>query len=120
LRAPACAANSRLDFNRTRAAFEFIRFVERECERQSTSPWQLVACLDASQQRRAEIWIQGIKQRYRVFVPTAEPATRRTALLACTERRPASGDSSFPPVGIARVGVDLQPCMRAQGWREIE
>lgn len=121
LRGPACAAGSTLEFNRARATIETIRVIERDCERQSSTPWLLATCLQAQQEQRGEIWVYGDSNRlYRIFVPTAEAASRRTALLACTETIPAEGRRGFPPIGVARVGVDVRPCMRAQGWDEIE
>jgi hypothetical protein len=115
-----CAAGARLEFNRAEAAYEFIRVTERDCLRQGLSDRQFIECLDIWQERRGEIWIFGSNRRYRVFVPTLEASSRRTALLACTERRPASGSGAFPPVGIANVTVDLAECMKAEGWNELE
>ena len=119
LSGPSCAAGSSLEFNRAQATYELIRIIERDCGRQSVDSRQFAECLDVWQRRRGEIWVFGSKQRYRVFVSTLEPSPRRTALLACTKRRPASG-SDLPPIGIARVGVVLDECMNAQGWIELK
>jgi hypothetical protein len=119
LSGPSCAAGSSLEFNRAQATYELIRVIERDCERQSINPRQFAECLDMWQRRRGEIWVFGSNQRYRVFVPTREPSPRRTALLACTKRAPASG-LDFQPIGIARVGVVLEECMRAEGWIELK
>ncbi len=118
--APPCAANSVIDFNLGQATYETIELIQRDCERQSSSAFQLTQCLDGWQKRRGEIWIYGSTRRYRVFVPGFEAAGRRTALLACTRPRPATGSGALPPVGLDLAGVPLEDCMERQGWIEVK
>ena len=117
---PACAAGSRLEFNRAEATYEQIEIIGRDCARQSRSPRLYAECIRIWQQRRGEIWVFGSTPKYRVFTPIGEPSPRRSALLACTEPNPAAGSTRFPPVGIARPSVDLEACMESEGWRELK
>ncbi|MBW2419699.1 MAG: hypothetical protein JRH19_14235 [Deltaproteobacteria bacterium] len=120
LSGPPCAAGSGLELNRGNAIIMLIRSIARDCADASASTRSYINCLDIEQRRRGEIWVYGGLRPYRAFVPIEEPSARRTTLLACTEWGPAAGTEQLPPVGIARVGVDLEECMKAQGWNEVK
>ncbi len=120
LAAPACAANSVVDFNRGQATYEAIERIQRDCKRQSATAALEIECLDIWQKRRREIWIYGSTRHTRVFVPDFEAAPRREALLACTRPRPALGSRGIPSVGLHLAGVPLETCMKEQGWVEVQ
>lgn len=118
--APVCAANSEMLFNRAASTIEVIKLLVRDCERQEGSLRGVSQCLDDHQRRRDELWVFGsFGQRYRVFLPGPDPSPRRAALLACTEQSAAEGLGGTRPVGIARVGADLEQCLRSKGWKEL-
>lgn len=119
-RAPACAANSEMLFNRAAATIEVIKVLERDCGRQALSPRRFSQCLDEHQQRRNELWVfDSPGKSHRIFLPGSNPSSRRVALLACTERESAEGFGGERPPGIARAGIELEQCLRSKGWNEL-
>jgi len=119
---PPCIANSRLDFNWQGVQRAAVTAISRQCQRETRrEPRALVDCLEFHQRRNNQIWIfdQRLgRNRVYVFYETPDSTPRERAIDACSRDREVSSFANYS-IPIARVGQELNDCMRSEGWTPV-